>query len=478
MSIFIKTEKFIQTSLKKLPSVEKVLGDEQVSSLISNYSRNGITRIVREKIDAYRAVLLKDTAEDKSSEIILGEIVTAVAEEIGSISAVHPRRVINASGVVLHTNLGRAVLSESARSALEYVSAGYVDLEIDMASGQRTERDAKAARLLSLLTGSESALVVNNTAAAVLLAVNTFAGEGAVAVSRGELVEIGGSFRLPEILSSAARQVIEVGTTNRTHPGDYKEAIERGATLLLKVHTSNYRILGYTDDVELEKLVEIGRANDIPVMYDQGSGILFPFGKGGPEGEADAGALIKSGVDILCFSADKALGGPQAGLIAGRSGPVERLRKNHLSRALRVDKLTLAALEAVLLQYWTGRTDQIPAINMILESVESIGKKAEKFSAVLSKKLSPGCKVTLVEGESSIGGGSFPIDPLPTILVRIELDPGVAVKLSALLRGLDPAILVRIKDDSIYLDLRTVTGEEEEIIGKSLAMGIKEISGR
>ncbi len=472
-------EEFIQTDLKRLPSVEKVLGERCVSDLVSRYSRGGITRIIRDEIESYREYLLQDTTGSQSSEDILQKIVSAVTGEIESVSSLHQRRVVNASGVVLHTNLGRAVLGEEARSALDYVSAGYIDLEMNMENGRRTERDYRAARLLSLLTGSESALVVNNTAAAVFLAVSTFAGEGAVAVSRGELVEIGGSFRLPEILSAAAGRVIEVGTTNRTNLRDYERAIDDGATLLLKVHTSNYRIVGYTDEVELGRLVGLGREKKIPVMYDQGNGILFPFGEGGPGGEEDVVSLLQSGIDILSFSGDKALGGPQAGILVGSADLMEKLRKNHLSRALRIDKLTLAALERVLLQYWAGRTDGIPAVNMIMESKESIGKRAQKFSSALSKKFpSSAGKITVVDGESSIGGGSFPIDPLPTVLVRIELVRGGAVKLNDLLRRSDPAVLARIKDESLYFDLRTVGRDEEKMIREILVRGIEEISAR
>ncbi len=478
ISFNIQMEMHIHSSLKKLPSVERVLESERVASVVSPFSRRGITQIIREKVDLYRKQLLDDTGDSRSETVILEDIVDDVLGAIEAVSSTCQRRVINASGVILHTNLGRAVLGGQARLALERASTGYVDLEVDIESGKRIQRDQKAVRLLTLLTGAESGLVVNNTAAAVLLAINTFAGSGAVAVSRGELVEIGGSFRLPEILSSAAGRVIEIGTTNRTHLEDYEEAIDNGATLLLKVHTSNYRIVGYTNDVPLSRLAALGRARRVPVMYDQGSGMLFPFGKKGPEGEEDICSIIESGVDIISFSGDKVLGGPQAGIILGREELVGRLRKNHIMRALRIDKLTLACLETVLLQYWCDRTDNIPALVMMGKSFEEIRKRADGFSTSLSKRLGSRVVVSVVEGESSIGGGSFPINPLRTALVRIDLKAGQPEKLSSMLRSLDPAVLVRVKNESVYVDLRTVDTTEEEPIQESLVKGIDKISGR
>ncbi len=458
-----------------MPSVEKVLEDERIAAGLNPASQRGITRIVREKMDRYRERLAG------GEELAAGELLESIRDDVRGemgMAVRGPGRVINATGVILHTNLGRAVLGDGAIEALSKVASGYSDLETDVTTGDRVHRDRRAARLVSLLTGAESALIVNNTAAAVLLAVDTFARRGAVAVSRGELVEIGGSFRLPEILRSAAGRVIEIGTTNRTRIGDYEAAIDEGATLLLKVHTSNYRIVGYTETVSLAELVELGRAKNVPVMYDQGNGILFPLDQAGLKGEEDVVSILESGVDMLAFSADKVLGGPQAGVILGRAVFTERMRGNHLSRALRVDKLTLACLEAVLVKYWNGSGAAIPAIRMIKEPLEHIRMRAGKLFAALERAAAGVVDIALEEGESSIGGGSFPVDPLPTMLVGIGLPGGGAMRLSGYLRSLDPAVVVRVKDQRVAIDIRTVLDDEEDILRESLLSGIELISGR
>jgi L-seryl-tRNA(Ser) seleniumtransferase len=468
----------MQSSLKRLPSVEKVLEDARIAGRISLLSRKGITRIVRESIDHRREILLKASTTRVSEEELLADVAGEVAAEIERISRVAQRRVINATGVVLHTNLGRAVLGERARAAIDEAARGYIDLEIDLESGKRTERGLRAARLLALITGAADAFVVNNNAAAVFLAVQTLAGKGAVAVSRGELVEIGGSFRLPEILALAAARVIEVGTTNRTHRKDYEKAVRDGATLLLKVHTSNYRIVGYTNEVPLRELARIGSDQGIPVMYDQGSGVLYPLRMKGVEGEESIEATLESGVDLVSFSTDKVLGGPQGGALVGRADLIKAMKENHLSRALRLDKLTLAGLEQVLLEYWNGRFDGIPSFGMITESVESVRERAERIASRLGETRASRFDLAIEESESSIGGGSFPINPLRTVVVQITLSSGRAEALSALLRAGNPSVLVRVKESSVMIDPRTVLHNEEEILIAKLGEGLEEILRR
>jgi L-seryl-tRNA(Ser) seleniumtransferase len=457
----------IQSSLKKLPSVERILEDDRIAGRITLLSRKGVTRLVRETIERYRQKLLKGSLVEATEEKIIMNVADDIVAGLDALSQGGQRRVINATGVILHTNLGRAVLGEETRSAIDAASRGYIDLEIDLESGKRVERGRRIARLLSLVTGAEDAHVVNNNAAAVFLAVQTFAGAGAVAVSRGELVEIGGSFRLPEILALAAGAVVEVGTTNRTNIGDYEKAIRGGATMLLKVHTSNYRIVGYTNDVPLKVLAELGTRNKIPVMYDQGSGVLYPLHMKGIEGEECIEAVLESGVDLVSFSTDKVLGGPQGGAIVGRADLIKQMKENHLSRALRLDKLTLAGLERVLLAYWEGRLDELPALRMITESMESLRTRAERIAARLKETCGGDIDVNVQEDESSIGGGSFPINPLRTVLVEITLAPGRSEKLSALLRKGNPSVMVRVKGDSVMIDPRTVlTDEEDPLIAK------------
>jgi L-seryl-tRNA(Ser) seleniumtransferase len=466
----------IQKLLKKLPSVENVLQDNRIEPSITRFSRKGITRIVREVIASHRERITEGRPGGEGD--LRESVVEESAARIGTLAGDRMRRVINATGVVLHTNFGRALLGEETCGAIMLAASGYTDLEIDLATGDRVDRSRRVRRLLSLITGSEDALVVNNNASAVLLAVQTFARSGGVAISRGEMVEIGGSFRLPEILASAAGRVIEVGTTNRTHEKDYERAIEAGANLLLKVHTSNYRIVGYTNEVTLTKLVEVGRRGGVPVMYDQGSGVLFPMSERGIEGEECIEELVDTGVDLISFSADKVLGAPQGGIILGRRELIDRMNRNHLFRALRVDKLTLAGLESVLLQYWTGNLDGVRSLGMIILDPREIRSRAERFAERIGDLLPAHVTVGTAEGESSIGGGSFPINPLRTTLVEINLPAGLSQRLSDYLRRADPALFVRVKGESILLDLRTVVESDEPILLESILGGIGNIRGR
>jgi L-seryl-tRNA(Ser) seleniumtransferase len=456
-----------RTFLKKLPSVERILEDPRIAGRATLISRKGITRIVRETMDTYRERLLKGEMAASSADNVRASITDDVVRSLEAIEGGGARRVVNATGVILHTNLGRAIIGEGARRAMEQVGRGYTDLEIDLETGARTERSRRISRLLSLVTDTEDALIVNNNAAAVLLAVETLAGEGAVAVSRGELVEIGGSFRLPEILAHAAERVIEIGTTNRTHRRDYERAVKDGATMLLKVHASNYRIVGYTNEVPLRELVEIGRRCNVPVMYDQGSGVLFPLATKGIEGEECIADIVASGVDCMSFSMDKVLGGPQGGAIVGRADLIARMRENHLARALRVDKITLAGLESVLLEYWGGRFDEVPALRMITAGIEAVRARADSIAARVRAACPTGFEIAVGEAESSIGGGSFPSNPLRSVLVQITLSGERAEKIAARLRTGSPAVLVRVKENAIMIDPRTVLqGEEDDLVAR------------
>jgi L-seryl-tRNA(Ser) seleniumtransferase len=465
----------IHSSLRKLPSVESILEEGRVAGRITPFSKGGVTRIVRETVAAYRERLRTGDLSVGDGAELREAITNDVVGELDAIEHATLHRVINATGVILHTNLGRAVLGLETVSAIHNVSSGYVDLEMDLATARRVKRERRVRRLLSLVMGTEDAMVVNNNAAAVFLAVETFAGRGAVAVSRGELVEIGGSFRLPEILASAAGRVIEVGTTNRTHLKDYERAVREGATLLLKVHTSNYRIVGYTNEVPLGDLVDVGKTHGIPVMYDQGSGILYPLETAGVTGEESVGPLLDTGVDLMSFSADKVLGATQGGILLGSHGLIEEMRANHLSRALRVDKLALAGLEQVLLHYWKGEIDRIPAVRMIITPLDEIRERVRRLAASIGVSLGGGVGIKVIDGESSIGGGSFPTNPLRTALVEITLRPGLPEKLSDILRTGDPAVLVRVKGDSVYVDLRSVAEHEEEVLRDRVVTGIEHV---
>jgi len=464
----------IENLFKSLPSIDSILEDDTVSRALNELSRKGVLRIAREVVDEFRDRIKSKGLEIKG-DAIREAVVNEVRRRVEEVSSLKQRRVINATGVVLHTNLGRAPLGGPSCEAVIQAASGYVDLEVDLEEGIRTDRTRRVRQLLSLLTGAEDSLIVNNNAAAVFLVVHTFSRGGAVAVSRGELIEIGGSFRLPEILAAAASRVIEVGTTNKTHIEDYIEAIDKGATLLLKVHTSNYRVVGFAEDVSLSELVKLGKQRGVPVMYDQGSGVLYPFSKIGIEGEESLDDIMKTGVDIVSFSTDKVLGGPQGGAIVGSKGLIERLKRNHLSRALRVDKLTLAALERLLIQYWKGDFDDIPSIRMIKLDYESLKRRASRLRVKLAEVLGEKAVVKVVEGESSIGGGSYPTNSLRSPILEINLRDGFAVKLARALRSREPALMVRIKDDTIFIDLRTVAEDEEDVILDIMKVGVKEI---
>ncbi|MFO7916287.1 MAG: L-seryl-tRNA(Sec) selenium transferase [Candidatus Krumholzibacteriales bacterium] len=463
--------------LRKLPSVENVLSDSRIAELIDRGSRTGIKRLARERIDHWRGRITGGMNRGIPEEGFQEAIVEEVIREAEEIAGGGPRRAVNALGVIIHTNLGRSILGREVREEIDRSAAGYIDLEVELESMTRTKREARAARLLSLMTGFADAHIVNNNAAAVFLAVETLAGRGAVAVSRGELVEIGGSFRLPEILAKAAGSVMEIGTTNRTHLRDYREAVEGGAELILKVHRSNYRISGYTNDVSLQELVALGRESGVPVMYDQGGGLFQRMGGMDEDDEKDIGQIAETGVNVVSFSADKLLGGPQGGVLLGDAELISGMKNNHLARVLRVGKLTLAGLEKTLTHYWFREYDKIPVLRMAGAPVEQVRSRAENFARCLRDELPRTIAVSTVEGDSAIGGGTFPNNPLPTILVEIILQSATAEKLSRLLRGASPPVLVRVKKDSVLIDLRTVSDDEEKILKEKIIQGIGILEG-
>ena len=370
------------------------------------------------------------------------------------------RRVLNATGIVLHTNLGRAVLPQAALQAIVEAAEGYCNLELDLATNQRSSRYDHVVELLCLLTGAEDALVVNNNAAAVLLALDTLAKGGEAITSRGELVEIGGSFRVPDIMAKTGVTLREVGCTNKTHLRDYQQAITENTKLLLKVHPSNFAQVGFVSEVELAELAELGQTHNIPTLYDLGSGCLYPLAEQGVGAEPLVGHALKSGVDVLCFSGDKLLGGPQAGIIIGKAKYIQQMKANHLTRALRIDKFTLAALEATLRLYLEPEQarQQVPVLEMILAESEVLRSKAEKVADLLDK--SGLCTVELVDGVSQVGGGSLPGLELPTNLVIVQPKQGSAAMLLQKLRQGRPAVLAYIRDDKAVFDVRTLTEQE------------------
>lgn len=444
-----------------IPSIHSVLEQKIIQDLIANYSHHAVVNLLRSQMEIIRNSNVLDT-----SSFDLNQFISQVETEAHKLWANSPRRVINATGVVLHTNLGRAPLSNQALQSIENASGSYSDLEFDLDSGIRGSRQTGINGLLSLVTGAEAALVVNNGSAAVMLGLATLAKNKEVIVSRGEAVEIGGGFRIPEVLAQSGAKLVEIGTTNRTYATEYEGAIGGETGAILKVHSSNFRITGFTHSASLTELSHLGRWKSIPVLHDLGSGCLLETTQFGLIKEPTVQESVSSGCDLTFFSGDKLLGGPQAGIIVGKQHLIEQLSKHPLARALRIDKLSLAALTATILHYLRNEaTDQIPVWKMISQPESVIRERASQLQSKIPHYSS------IIEGGSPIGGGSLPGETLPTWLLAID---GNAEKVSSLLRQGNPPIITRIENGKVVVDLRTVTGTEEPILEKSLLSVLKE----
>ena len=445
-----------------LPSVDEVLRRDDVAALSGGHA--AVTTAAREVLARMRTQIAAGTLDENGVRLAIEGIGDAVARELKRELAPSLRGVINASGVVLHTNLGRAPLSEAALDHAREVSLRYSNLEFDLETGERGKRDVHVARLFGrLLGGAErevSTVVVNNNAAAVMLALNSLAEGGEVIVSRGELVEIGGSFRIPDVMGKSQATLREVGTTNRTRIADYEKAINERTRLLLRVHRSNFQIVGFTESPTLDELVELGRAHGIPVMEDLGSGALFDLQQIGIPQEPTIADSLRAGVDVLTYSGDKLLGGPQAGMLSGRPDLIAKIRSNPMFRALRVDKLIYAALEATLLSYIREDFDAVPALRFMRVPAEEIRSRAEKLADELRKQSSR-YALEIVESASAIGGGSAPGATLPTFALALTFDGMSAQQLAEALRRSDPPVIGRVEDDRVLLDLRTVFADQD-----------------
>jgi len=456
--------------LRALPSIDLLLKSESARRLKGEIGAEKLAALARQVTAEIRdemkskSFAIASAGENGLRERLMKEGERRLVALHSSQKATGLQRVINATGVILHTNLGRAPLSEAARQAMTAAS-GYCTLEYDLASGGRGRRGARAEDLLVDITGAEAALVVNNCAAAALLVLSTFAREGETIVSRGELVEIGGDFRVPDVMAQSGTHMIEVGTTNRTSLLDYRKAISPSTRLVMRVHTSNYRIVGFTKTPTLNELAELAHTNGLLLYEDAGSGALIDFKEFGIEGEPVIRESIAAGADLVSFSGDKLLGGPQAGLIAGRKQSIELMRSNPLYRALRADKLRLAALEATLEAY--RRDENVLTQEMIAMSSDEIGRRAKKFVNRFNKRATA-LKLDIVEGESAVGGGSAPISPLPTMLIRLTDPVHTPNQIEQNLRQCQPPIIVRILDDRVVIDLRTVAKSEEAHLEQAL----------
>ncbi len=445
---------------RALPSVESVLAAPDLVELAARHGRGPVTQAVRDRLAALRA---------GPPEALPGAVAD-LATHVAATLAPRLRTVINATGIVVHTNLGRAILPASVGVRLAEVATSAVDLEMDLATGQRGQREHHLERRLRSLLGVEASAVVNNNAAAVLLAVNTLAEGREVIVSRGELVEIGGSFRIPDVIRKAGARLREVGTTNRTRVADYRDALTSDTALLLKVHPSNFRVVGFTESVPASELAGLARERGVPLLEDQGSGLVDEVL--GLPGEPTVRESVAAGVDLVAFSGDKLLGGPQAGVIAGRATLVGQVLRNPLYRALRVDKLTIAALEAVLVEHEAGRAaDTLPVLRMLSGPMGELRARAHALARELDV---PGLELRMEDGEGAVGGGAAPGVPLPSVVVVLRPLSVAASELARRLRLGDPAVVASVAHDAVRIDVRTVLPSQDA----ALALAVRAAASR
>ena len=460
--------------MRQIPSVDKLLAQPRLAALSKRVDRNLVVEVTRTVLADLRARIADDS---NGAAVILDgasvqDLISAQVEKILSRSL---QPVINATGVILHTNLGRAPLPETVVEEFRRTATQYSNLEYDLEAGARGKRDVHTAELLTRLTGAEAAIVVNNCAAAVLVTLAALARGGEVIVSRGELIEIGDGFRIPEIMEQSGALLCEVGTTNRTHLADYENAVNEKTRLLLRVHPSNFKVTGFTDKPSLEELVALSQRSGLPLVEDLGSGCLIDLSEPGVS-EPTVRQSIEAGVSRVMVSGDKLMGGSQAGIIAGKKDLIARVRRFPLFRALRVDKLTIAALEATLGAYLRAAWDEIPTIRMIRATPQELKRRAENFIRELQPELPlDEVEIEIADGSSLVGGGSTPAQSLPTKIIRIASARYSAAKLEQRLRRAPAGIsaIARVEDDRLVLDLRTVFPEQEALLVKTVAAALR-----
>ena len=452
-------------TIARLPQVDKILRHPLVVDVQSQMRRDLVADLVRAELERLRSA--QNVTEDHLS---IDAIAESVVAKVNSYLRPSLQKVINATGVVLNTNLGRAPLSGVAVRYLESFADGYCNLEIDLVSGKRGKRSERINTLLRLITGAEAAIAVNNNAAAVVLAVNAFAKGKEVVVSRGELIEIGGSFRLPDVIESAGGTLREVGTTNRTRVNDFRKAINEKTGLLMRCHRSNFEITGFTEQVSLQELAQLGKEMEVAVLEDLGSGVLFDLGAAGLKDEPTVREVVASGCDLISFSGDKLLGGPQAGIIVGSKSAVERLSKHPLYRALRLDKITLSLLEQTLISYLRPEPEkELPVLGMIMIDVSDIKARAEKFAATIcGGAKSRNIKCSPVKTNAAAGGGSLPGELIESWGVVINVGGLKPARLMEKLRASEPPIIAIVQDDQVILDFRTLSESDEKLLLEAL----------
>ena len=453
---------------RSIPKVDVLLENQAIQEMIERYSRDSVMEAIRAEMDNLRAFIGGCDEEDKAQEQI-ALLVSHIGDAVEKMHTPNMKKVINGTGTILHTNLGRAPISrEHMRKAFDIVT-GYSNLEYNLEKGRRGERYSHFEKLLCKITGAEAAMAVNNNASSVLLILSSLAKGGEVIVSRGELIEIGGKFRIPDVMTQSGATLVEVGTTNKTHVSDYEENITEETKALLKVHTSNYKIVGFTESVGIDELMPIAKEHDIPVIEDLGSGVLIDLSKYGLTYEPTVQESVAKGADVVCFSGDKLFGGPQAGIIVGKKKYIDMMKKNQLTRALRIDKFTAAALELVLQEYLSEEraVQHIPVLRMITEPLDEVARRARSLARTIRSTDIP-AKVDVVSCESQIGGGSLPMERIPSMAVAILPKYESVAALEDQMRHLTVPMIPRTVNDTIMLDVRTIETEDFKLIAAEL----------
>ena len=453
---------------RSIPKVDVLLESQTIQEMIERYSRDSVMEAIRAEMDNLRAFIGGCDEEDKAQEQI-ALLISHIGDAVEKMHTPNMKKVINGTGTILHTNLGRAPISrEHMKKAFDIVT-GYSNLEYNLEEGRRGERYSHFEKLLCKITGAEAAMAVNNNASSVLLILSSLAKGGEVIVSRGELIEIGGKFRIPDVMTQSGATLVEVGTTNKTHVSDYEENITEETKALLKVHTSNYKIVGFTESVGIDELMPIAKEHGIPVIEDLGSGVLIDLSKYGLTYEPTVQESVAKGADVVCFSGDKLFGGPQAGIIVGKKKYIDMMKKNQLTRALRIDKFTAAALELVLQEYLSEEqaVQHIPVLRMITEPLDEVARRARSLARTI-RSTDIQAKVDVVSCESQIGGGSLPMERIPSMAVAIRPKHESVAALEDQMRHLTVPMIPRTVNDTIMLDVRTVETEDFKLIAAEL----------
>ena len=469
---------------RKIPSLDSLLREDAVRGLIEEFGRDVVVAEGRAALEETRAMIASAKAGGSpaaaaggvsGADISPDSLVTRLRARLEEKFAPSLSPAVNATGIIMHSGLGRAVLSEAAREAIAAVSLGYSTLALDLESGKRVSRDRHVEGLLRELTGAESATVANNNAAATVLVLNTLARGKEIVVSRGQLVEIGGSFRMPDVMTTSGAVLREVGTTNKTHLRDYESAISESTGAILRVHHSNYRIVGFAEEPGIEELAALGRSRGVPVVDDLGSGALVDLATYGLASEPLVRTSVQAGADVVCFSGDKLIGGPQCGIIVGKSAWIRKIKKNPLARAFRCGKLSLAALEATLKLFLAPEklTERHPIYRMLSLTPDDLGRRAKKLAASLRKSLSPDVAISVEDGESQVGSGAVPVETLPSKVLAVQA-PGISAEdLARKLRLLTPPIFARIHKDAVLFDFRTIQPTEDAVVERALCEVLK-----